>query len=356
MEHHEKEYVSAIKQEAKILREQGFLEKIQIDTIYIGGGTPSLLAAPTARDLVDSLMELFAIDRKGLVEASLECNPESVNKPLLETLRDAGINRISLGIQDLTSGGLEILGRIHSPEDAIKACKLVRDVGFEELCVDIIYGLPGQDTRWLSKTLVRLIGLEPTHISAYELTLEDGTPLKQLVTKGEISLPSQERSLELTQFLEDFLNKQGFRQYEISNFAVPGHECVHNINYWMCGDYVGLGCGAVSFMGGTRYFNTKGLPEYMKRIQTGRLAFEERETLDIEARFRESFIMGLRMTKGIDRNLFITRFGIDPFKYYGKSLERMCSLGLMEAKEEHSTIRLTKRGRYISNYVLSYFV
>ncbi len=354
--HNAEKYIKALEKEARSWIESGYLKDIDFETIYFGGGTPSLLPPSLVERLTQNIFEIFGLKSSNNLEVSFECNPESVNRPLLETLKQAGINRISLGVQDLSERGLKCLGRIHSASDALRAGRLIKETGFRELSLDIIYAIPGQDQKWLRQTLDGICSLEPTHISAYELTLEEGTRFAQLVTQKELEMVDEDSRLLLTRFLEDYLGEKGFNQYEISNFALPGHECSHNINYWRCGEYVGLGCSAVSYLNGIRYFNTGNLNRYISLIQAGRTAVKETEKLSLEARFRETFTISLRMVKGVDRDFLTHRFRIDPFDYYRDTLNRMCSLGLMRADPEQGNIRLTRKGRYIANYVLSHFV
>ncbi len=351
-----RQYVSCLKKEAALTVETGLTDGLSFDTIYFGGGTPSLLPADSIPGLIDQLLSILPVSSGNGLEISFECNPESVHTPLLHALRKAGVNRISLGIQDLTEKGLLTLGRIHSVSDAKRAVRKIREFGFKNLSVDIIYSLPGQDVRLLEKTLKEVVSLGPTHISAYELTVEKETRLYQMVKKGKVTLPGQDERLGLTKFLETFLEARGIKQYEISNFARDGFECRHNVNYWKCGDYLGLGCGAVSYINGIRYFNTTDINDYVKRTEAKELPVSEKERLDRITRFRETFVMSLRMTKGIELVSLKSLFGIDPLSHYKGLIEGMCQNGLMEMDDRKTRLKLTERGRYISNYVLSHFV
>ncbi len=351
-----RQYISCLKREAVLTVETGLTDGLSFDTVYFGGGTPSLLPADSIPGLIDHLLSILPVSSENGLEISFECNPESVHTPLLHALRKAGVNRMSLGIQDLTEKGLSTLGRIHSVSDAKRAARKIREFGFKNLSLDIIYGLPGQDAGLLERTLTEAVSLCPTHVSAYELTVEKETRLYQMVKKGRVTLPSQDERLELTRFLETFLEANGINQYEISNFATDGFECRHNVNYWKCGDYLGLGCGAVSFLDGTRYFNTTDITDYMKRTEAKELPVSQRECLDRRTRFRETFVMSLRMTMGVELVSLKSRFQIDPLSHYGGLIEEMCQNGLMEMDDRKTRLKLTERGRYISNYVLSHFV
>jgi len=351
-----RQYISCLKREALLTVEAGLTDGLSFDTVYFGGGTPSLLPPDSIHGLIDHLLSILPVSSKNGLEISFECNPESVHTPLLLNLKKAGVNRISLGIQDLTEKGLSTLGRIHSVSDAKRAARKIREFGFKNLSLDIIYGLPGQDVRLLERTLTEAASLGPTHVSAYELTVEKETRLYQKVQKAEITLPGQDERLELTRFLETFLETRGINQYEISNFARDGFECRHHVNYWKCGDYLGLGCGAVSYINGTRYFNTTDINNYMKRIESKKLPVSQKERLDRVTRLRETFVISLRMTMGVELISFKNRFGTDPLSHYGDLIEEMCQNGLMEMNDRKTRLKLTERGRYISNYVLSHFV
>ena len=350
-------YLDAIKKEARIVSNLDLLDGLTFDTLYIGGGTPSLIPPRQLAKLMDYLFSVLPMATNRQIEMTLECNPESVTRDLIETAKDVGINRISLGVQDLTKEGLTLLGRIHSTDHVNKAAEIVRSAGIGNLSVDLIYCLPGQDPDWLIKTLNRILTLTPSHISAYELSLEPDTPLWRLHKKKRIKLPDDELRYLLTKRLEDYLGSQGFFQYEISNFAKTGFQCRHNKNYWRCGDYLGLGCSAVSYLHGKRDFNTKKLETYIKMLDNGKRPVVESEHLEEEKRFREAFVIGLRMTQGINAKELEKRFGVDPFYYYSSSLlEKMKRNGVMKLDKASGTIRLTERGRDVSNFVLGYFV
>lgn len=349
-------YLDAIKKEAGIVSNLDLLDGLTFDTLYIGGGTPSLIPPRQLAKLMDYLFSVLPMATNRQMEMTLECNPESVTRDLIETAKDVGINRISLGVQDLTKEGLTLLGRIHSTDHVNKAAEIVRSAGIGNLSVDLIYCLPGQDPDWLIKTLNRILTLTPSHISAYELSLEPDTPLWRLHKKKRIKLPDDELRYLLTKRLEDYLGSQGFFQYEISNFAKTGFQCRHNKNYWRCGDYLGLGCSAVSYLHGKRDFNTKKLETYIKMLDNGKRPVVESEHLEEEKRFREAFVIGLRMTQGINAKELEKRFGVDPFYYYSSLLEKMKRNGVMKLDKASGTIRLTERGRDVSNFVLGYFV
>ncbi len=351
-----KNYIDAIRKQALSMVHSGLTKGIFFNTIYIGGGTPSLLPSSHIYSLLEDLSALFPMASAGDMEITIECNPESVTSSWIKEIKEAGINRISLGIQDLSDKGLKLLGRIHTADQAIEAAKIIKNKGISNLSLDIIFCLPNQDIKWLENTLAKIISLEPAHISTYELTAEPNTRFAKMIKEGTLNLPDQEASLAMTKFLENFLHSQGFHQYEISNFSKPDMECRHNINYWTGGQYLGLGCGAVSYLHGIRYFNIKDLDSFMESATRDRRAIGQEEKLDREARFRETLVTWLRMPSGVKAKVLQKRFGIDPFSYYGPLLDKLCKNGLMEADKNSGILKLTKKGIYISNYVLSYLV
>ncbi len=351
-----KSYIEAIKKQVILIIDQGLTKGLTFNTVYIGGGTPSLIQAELISELLEHLFLQFPTVSPKDMEITIECNPESVTGSWIRKVKKTGINRISLGVQDLSDRGLGLLGRIHTSKEAIDAARIIKDQGLSNLSLDLIYCLPSQDLDWLENTLTRAISLDPAHISAYELTVEPGTRFARKMKRKTLKLPDQDASLALTRLVEGFLHSHGFFQYEISNFSRPDRECKHNINYWTGGQYLGLGCGAVSFINGIRYFNIKDLDTFIKRIERDDCAIEYQEKLDNEARFRETLVMWLRMTSGAKAQVLEERFGIDLFTYYGPLLDRLGEKGVIEADKGSGTLKLTERGRHISNYVLSYLV
>ncbi len=351
------------------------------ETIYIGGGTPSVLEPSNLALIIDAARRLAArLGTKRIREITVEANPESVSPDFLTAFKAAGCSRLSIGVQDMTDEGLRILGRIHGVGQARKAFELSRRAGVENISLDLIYAIcapaRGQDPEWLSKSLNRAASLGPDHVSCYELTIEPNTRLAEMVMDGTLEPVGHDEAAGLMELVEGFWREMGLPQYEISNFAAPGRHCLHNMNYWLGGDYLGLGPGAHSHFSGIRSANVKGLASYMKGIETGRLprAFEER--LDREARFRECFVTSMRLTAGVDSDLFTGRFGIDPLDYYRDELSRFQGLGLFsieyKGKKPHpdmerkglqaptdrkgARIGLTRRGRRVFNSVMCHFI
>ncbi len=333
-----------------------YIKDLVFDTIYLGGGTPSLVPPKFICSILDDTLGMFHFKSRDSLEVSMECNPDSVSQELMEAVKERGVNRVSLGVQSMDDGELQFLGRIHDRNRVISAVDTLRRAGIENLSVDVIYCLPGQDREGVISGLKEILSLGPKHFSCYELTLEKGTPLEESAAKGTFKLPCQEERLELTMAVESFLEKRGYGQYEISNFSMPGFECRHNMGYWTGEEYLGLGCSACSYLEGKRTKNTPVLEDYLGLLEEGNLPICYAEELDQKARFREAFVMALRMNRGILITEFSEKYGVDILDYYGRLLGRMKDYGLIRFYNENKALALTPRGRYISNYVLSHFV
>ena len=328
-------------------------EDLVFDTIYIGGGTPSLFPATLIKTILMQVNDSFDFVAKGM-EISIEANPESVSEKWLEDIRDAGITRISMGVQDFSEQGLATLERPHSSRDARDAISLALAAGFESVNIDMMFGIPGQGIKELAQSLSMACNSGVHHISCYELTVEQGTRLEAGVRAGDIIMPDNDLLADMTDLAESFLGDHGYRQYEISNFSIPGHECRHNLNYWANGPYIGLGCAAVSCLYGTRSRNSASLNRYREMVKNKGKATEFQECLDCEASFRESVMLGLRTNRGISCSEMEAKFGINLQKYYGLTLKSLIDNALIE--EDGGRICLTQRGRRVANSVLSMLV
>lgn len=321
-------------------------------SIYFGGGTPSLLDSIQLERLIAAIYRCFQPDREP--EVTIEVNPATVTRQTLREYRQMGINRLSIGVQSFADAELRILGRLHNAEQAVECLDWASQAGFENVNIDLIYGLPGQSQEaWLSN-LRRAGSLHPQHISAYLLQLDPATPLAHQIAAGELSLPDDETQSELYYLTRDFLQERGYRQYEISNFAIPGYECDHNLIYWKVGTYLGIGVGAVSFDGRQRTLNSPPLEAYMDSILAGDLTYRQiLETMDFKQKMAEAVVMGLRLTQGINREDFQKRFGVDLLTYFEKIIRRCQAQGLLEVD---NNIYLSSRAYFISNQVLCQFM
>lgn len=322
-------------------------------TIFFGGGTPSVLPPHSLAQLLAELRSLFPF-AEGEREISIEVNPGTIDEAGLQQLRRAGCNRISMGVQSLDDAELRRLGRIHTASEAQACIAAARHAGFDNLSFDLMYGLPGQTATHWQATLDRALTLAPVHLSMYELTVEEGTPLADQVGQGILELPAEEEVLAMMAAIETAVGRSDLARYEISNYAVPGRECRHNLNYWANGSYLGFGPGAVSAFGGGRRAAVADLAEYCRLIAAGQPAWPEVERLPTEAAFRETVIMGLRMLAGVSIADLRQRFGLDLPAYYGSTLDRLVDRGLLAL--ENDRLRLTPKGLPLANRVMAELV
>ncbi len=371
---------------------------LTVHTVFFGGGTPSLLAPDQFAAILQSLQLAFALVPEA--EITIEANPGTVSFPDLQRLRKLGINRISFGVQSSNGEELRMLERQHSYGDVLQAVSAARRAGFENLNVDLIYGLPQQELRTWQTTLRRALELRPKHVSAYALTLEHGTPFGNWASRGLLAAPDPDLTADMYEWASLELESAGYTQYEISNWAIKDHECVHNLQYWRGLPYLGLGAGAHGFAGGYRYSNVLGIPAYISRMSGGNVvdaapgeesgfvagiggavprrfpvspAAVEARPLTTEDDRAEFMIMGLRLTReGISAAAYQARFGRPILDDYSGELNELVGLGLLEwvvpqpvPAQAHDngnkavdagSIRLTSRGRLLGNQVFVRFV
>ena len=317
----------------------------ELKTIYIGGGTPTAMPASLLLSLIQKIKSSFTTFLGA--EITIEANPGTVDRGSIRTLADAGVNRFSLGVQSFDDNTLKLLGRVHTFEDVLKSVSAVKASPIENFSMDLIYGIPGQTVDEWKKTVNTAIEITPQHISAYELTPERGTPLFEKMMKGEMEKPDEETIIEMYYHALDRLAEVGYRHYEISNFAQPGFECRHNLNYWNRGQYVGIGASAHSFIGDRRVKNTKDLNTYLDDLAEGRLPIEESTEISCEDAIKEFIFLGLRKTEGLDVRMFREELGIDILK----ASEELVEEGLLVFDDDH--VRATMKGIVISNTVIA---
>ncbi len=326
----------------------------EVATIYFGGGTPSTLTAEQTGRIVEAVKQHFHPDfSKEDFEFTTEVNPGTVDFNKLKAYRDMGINRLSVGVQSANDVELKMLGRIHSFSQAQETVKLARKAGFSNISMDLISALPGQTLEKYRENVREILSLHPTHISAYSLIVEEGTPFfEKYGPYGDkrASLPDEEIEREMYYMTRDLLSQAGFHRYEISNYAVPGFESRHNSSYWEGTDYLGLGLGAASLIGNVRYRNTADINEYLKAPDSR----EVDEVLDIKALESEYMILGLRKVKGVSISLFKEKFDQNLLEVYSREIEKSISEGLLLL--EGDILRLTDRGLDLSNYVFERFI
>lgn len=345
-------YLDALARQMGMLAAHPWTQTVRFTSLFVGGGTPTTLAAPALAGLIRDALARFPFAQAP--EVTVEANPGTVSGEDLAALRDAGVNRLSLGVQSLADLRLAAIGRGHTAAEAREAVRLARSADFPRLSLDLIYGLPGQNAAELAETLAAAVRLAPDHISLYELTIEDDTPFARRHAAGELMLPDEDELVRMEEDSVRFLEGAGFRRYEISNFAQPGAECRHNVNYWENGAYVGLGASAVSCFGGLRVKNVAAPEEFIRLLAADRHPFAEAEALSLEASFRESVMLGMRMIAGVSLPRLKARYGLAPLEYYGETLAGLLDNGLVAIAGDR--LRLTPRGLPVANQVLARLV
>ncbi len=329
---------------------EGDLEPLR--TVFLGGGTPSTLSAGLLKKLLASCFAYFPVHPSA--EISIEANPGTVDRAKFELLKTAGVNRISFGVQSFNDRELGKIGRIHSAEEAVQAVSMAKDAGFNNISIDLMYGLPGQTPRSWQTSLETALSLDLNHLSLYQLTVEEQTPLERMVQAGRLQLPVEDELAGMDEITAKLTANNGLSQYEISNYARPGYQCQHNITYWENRDYFGVGAGAVSFLHGSRKQNVAAPEEYCGLIESGNSIMIDEEILDHEASFRETVIMGLRMNCGVAVKQLEKRYKIQLENYYGKVLRQLIREKLLEHSEDY--LYLTDQGRVFANRVMAELV
>ncbi len=315
---------------------------IRLGSVFIGGGTPSVFPLPLMERLLKAIGESF--DFAPGWEGTMEMNPGTVTPEGLALLRSHGFSRISMGMQCAQDALLKKLGRIHCFRDVEKGAALIREAGFDNFNLDLMLGLPGQRIADVEESIRLAVGLKCTHLSCYGLIVEEGTPLEARVSSGEWVLPEVEEEREMYDRALVLTAQAGFRQYEISNFALPGRECRHNLHVWRRGEYIGVGCAAAGFMDGVRYQNPLSLSDYLKGVPAREEAIGPREAMF------ESVMLGLRLNEGLSDSAFYLRHGAHLEDVYGKRWTRALKNGLLSW--DGACLRLTRRGMDVQNSVL----
>lgn len=345
-----KEYLINIEREMKFYKEE-FKDKC-FDTVFFGGGTPSILTVDELQELVNNINENFNIKKDA--EITIECNPGTINREKLEAMKKMGINRLSIGLQATQNYHLKSIGRIHTYEEFEKNYYDALDIGFENINIDLMYALPNQKTQEWKDTLDKIIKLNPSHISAYSLILEEGTKLYYMYQNKEFELLDEDTDINMYNYTIDTLKRHGYNQYEISNYSKEDLECKHNIIYWKCDNYLGLGPGASGFIGDTRYSNIEDICEYNKCIMQNIRPVSEEIELTKKDKIEEFIFMGLRMNEGINVDIFKERFDTDFYDIYQEVMDKLIKRELV--RFDGKNISLTQKGREISNSVFIEFL
>lgn len=350
----EKEYTEAILKEINLYR--GLIEGFPLDSIFFGGGTPSLFSSNIIGKIIGEILK--AASPLNSIEVSLEVNPKTADLEKLKGLRDAGVNRISVGVQSFAARKLKLLGRINTSDDSRRILDDIIKAGYENFNLDLMFGVSFETIDEWRADLEKALGFNTTHISAYCLTIEDDTEFGTLYSGGKLPLPDEDTLTDMLSFTSDFLEDAGYRQYEISNFAKRGFECKHNLLYWKGENYLGLGAGAHSHIfsdrfnhWGTRWANLKNPDLYMKTVLEGKKPLTFTEYLEKEEAFEDKILMGLRLQEGISLTNIKERFGT---KLRSDKLDSLMEGGFLELSGDF--IRLSKKGILVSNELIMRFL
>lgn len=325
------------------------------DTVYFGGGTPTVLGPETLRGLLSAVRDRFSIEAGA--EVTTEANPGTVSPGDLKALREGGFNRISVGAQSFAPATLRTLGRIHGKEEVRRTIRNARSAGFPSVGIDLIFGIPGQTAASWREDLERTLALSPSHVSAYALAPEPGTPIHTAIGRGELRMPSDDEVAELYEATGTLLPAAGLARYEISNFALPGRECRHNLKYWRRDPHLGFGPSAHGLLFprneapfGLRTANPSSLAAFEPPVRDGRPAWSETVACTLEDAWKESLIFGLRMTEGIDLREIEQRIGAPP-KALGGAVDALVASGMLQS--EGDRLRLPDRLFFVSNEVFA---
>lgn len=340
--------------ENKIMSEHGLEERYVIKTIYIGGGTPSAIDEVYIINVLDTIKDNFKM--RDNVEITIEVNPGTVNKDKLESYRECGINRLSIGLQAVQDDILKCIGRIHTYKDFENTYEYAREVGFDNINVDLMINLPNQTLDDVKESVKTILSLKPEHISVYSLILEPNTKMYELINSKTLTIASDETERQMYWYVKDTLERHKYNQYEISNFTKSGFESKHNMDCWNQKEYIGVGASASSFMENKRYSNISKLEKYIENIEKGtpnkNLVLEE--FLDEESKMDEFMMLGLRKIDGVDIKEFERIFQINPIVKYCKKLDKLNREGLIEIDENN--IKLSNKGIDLANLVWEEFV
>jgi oxygen-independent coproporphyrinogen-3 oxidase len=321
-------------------------------TLFFGGGTPNTIPTDALASLIESLRARFELPADA--EISLEANPDPDLCESFHEYRRAGVNRLSIGVQSFDPVELQTLGRRHTPDDVALVMQRAREAGFENVSLDLMFGVPGGTLASWQRSIEAALALEPQHVSTYALTVEPSTPYEEWKRRQPEAFAGDDLEADQYRFAIERLAREGFEHYEVSNFARPGRRCRHNQNYWQNGEYLGLGVGAASYLEGTRSVHTRELDEYVRAALAGQPIPGSSEHLAGAAQVGEAAMLALRTLEGVDLRTFRERYGIDFLSSYQRSINDLEGAGMLEVTPTH--VRLTYAGRFIANDVCAEFI
>jgi oxygen-independent coproporphyrinogen-3 oxidase len=347
------EYLNALKQEIAVtIQKHPFQE---IDSIFVGGGTPTTLTPEQMEYFLTYLLELFPDKQRTLnFEFTIEANPETVTSELLSIMRMGGVNRLSYGVQTFEPSLLKKLGRMHSPEQVLNSIAMSKQAGFQNISIDLMFGLPGQTVDMLNKAVEKVIELGIPHVSAYSLKVEEGTFYHTLYLKDKLPLPTEEEEVKMYELLMNKLPENGLLQYEISNFGQPGYESKHNLTYWRNQEYYGFGAGAHGYVDGVRHVNAGPVGEYIELVSNVGNPYIETHELLKEEKMEDMMIMGLRIAEGVSQTDFNSRYNLQLNEVYGKELLKLLDHQLLATDGQNYF--LTRKGKFLGNEVFATFL
>lgn len=345
------DYLEALRREMELTFREKPVE--QVKTVFVGGGTPTFLDYEQMKQFLSTVQTYLGPYLADDVEYTMEANPGTTDVDKLRLMRELGINRLSFGVQSFDNALLKRLGRIHDTDDVYRSIDNARKVGFANISIDLMFGLPDQSVAIFRETLDKAFALGTTHFSAYSLKVEENTLFHTLYQKDQLPLPSEEAELEMYLVLIDEMEKHGYAQYEISNFAKPGFASRHNKTYWLNEDYYGLGAGAHGYIDGFRHVNAGPLAIYLQKCKEGLPRVEQFEVPREDA-MEEQMILGLRLREGVDLDRFAARFGISAYDVFGTIIEEETEKGLLVRDGAH--LRLTRNGMLLGNEVFARFL
>ena len=345
-------YIDAVCKE--LLQNAEILSERKISTVYFGGGTPSYIDSK----YIEKIMSIINMFESDIDEITIEINPGTIDKNKLLTYKNCGINRLSIGLQSTYNDVLKNIGRVHTYEDFITTLELAKEVSFNNISLDLIYPLPNLSLERFKESINTVVELKELynikHISVYNLELHENSKLKFLIDNGFLSLVNEDEEYEMKKYLESTLEKNGFLRYEISNFALRGFESKHNLNYWLQGEYIGVGAAASSFLAGSRYTNIKDLDKYINSINEDKSVIIEKEDLDFLELMKEYVILRLRLNEGVNIAKFKKRFGVSIYEIFKDEIEKLLEEGLIVSKND--CLLLSERGKEVANIVWEEFI
>ncbi|MGE5603844.1 MAG: radical SAM family heme chaperone HemW [Nitrososphaerales archaeon] len=343
-------YASALGEE---VRRAGERQAFRVPTVFLGGGTPTVLPPRLLEQILRATKDAFRLDPDA--EITSEANPGTTDAELFAAMRSMGVNRLSMGVQSFDDAELSWLGRMHSAAEAETAYDAARRAGFDNINLDFMFGLPGQSLETWSRTLDRALALAPDHISLYSLTVEHGTPLHDAVRRGVQAPPDEDKAADFYLLASDRLAAAGYEQYEISNWSRPGLACRHNLVYWHHEPYLGFGPGAHSFDGRRRWWNVRPVPQYIQRMNAGSSPERDGESIDERLAMGEFMMLGLRLVaEGVADARFLSRFGVSLYTAFDEEIEGLVRRGLLERLPDR--VRLTPTGQLLGNQVFAEFL